>query len=104
MNHKPVHSITRLLLLMATALGAANFAGAQSTNWVAYNDHRPSTTPAASGWAITAPRVTGYNMGAPGDLTPSVLTNFLTGNPLTATVSFTRTGPRMISAPLGVPS
>jgi Bacterial Ig-like domain len=63
---------------------------AQVTNWVAYNDHRPSTVPV--NWAITAPRVSGYNMGAPADLAPSPLTNFLTGNPLTATISATRTG------------
>src|SRR6185503_18253484 len=62
----------------------------QTTNWIAYNDHRPSTTPV--NWAKTAPRVSGYDMGAPLDLAPSPLTDFLTGNPLTATLSATRTG------------
>lgn len=84
-----------LLQIAAAGLVLAAFqpnAGAQTTNWVAFNDHRPSTTPAANGWAITAPRVSGYDMGAPADLAASPLTNFLTGLPLTATVSFTRAG------------
>jgi hypothetical protein len=77
--------------LVAT-LFLSRMADAQITNWIAYNDHRPSTTPAINGWRITAANVTGYDMGAPGDLPASPLTDFRTGNPLTATVSFTRTG------------
>ncbi|HEY2952852.1 MAG TPA: hypothetical protein VGK40_09725, partial [Verrucomicrobiae bacterium] len=82
-------SLLALSLLAATLVPA----GAQTTNWVAYNDHRPSPPSQLNGWAAqTAPRVTGYNMGAPADLPASPLTNFLTGNPLAATVSYTRTG------------
>ena len=75
------------LATMAAALGEAQ---AQTTNWIAYNDHRPGTTP-IGGW-VTAPNVTGYNMGAPSDTPDSPLTDFRTGLPLAATVSFTRTG------------
>lgn len=78
-------------LLALTALFPAS-ARAQTTNWVAYNDHRPSTTPALNGWAITGPNVSGHNMGAPADLAPTALTDFRTGSPLAASVSFTRTG------------
>ena len=91
MNAKLMSHLNRALLVAAALLGAATFAGAQTTNWIAYNDHRPSTTPVANGWKITAPNVTGYNMGAPADLPPSPLTDFRTGGPLAATVSFTRT-------------
>jgi hypothetical protein len=91
MNNKPIYYITRVLLT-TVALLAAPFAGAQTTNWVAYNDHRPTTTPVVNGWRITATNVSGYDMGAPADLAASPLTNFLTGSPLAATVSFTRTG------------
>ena len=80
-------------LAVAAGLAMTSMASAQITNWVAYNDHRPSTTPLANGWAITAPNVTGYNMGAPADPTANPLTDFRTGNPLTATVSFAATGP-----------
>jgi hypothetical protein len=83
--------LVAVLGLVAT-LAAPKLANAQQTNWVAFNDHRPTTTPVANGWRITAPNVTGYDMGAPGDLTASPLTDFLTGNPLVATVAFTRTG------------
>src|SRR6266850_1527373 len=91
MKTKPMSHLIRTLLI-AAILCAASFAGAQTTNWVAYNDHRPSTAPVANGWKITATNVTGYNMGAPSDLPASPLTNFLTGAALPATVSFTRTG------------
>lgn len=67
-------------------------ASAQLTNWVAYNDHRPSTAPVANGWTITAPNVTGYNMGAVGDTPPSALTDFRTGSPLAAMASWTQVG------------
>ena len=80
-----------LLALVAT-LAMPRIAGAQTTNWAAYNDHRPSTTPAVNGWKITAPNVTGYDMGAPANTDASPLKDFRTGSPLTATVSFTRTG------------
>lgn len=79
-------------LAVATGLAMTSMASAQVTNWVAYNDHRPSTTPTANGWKITAPNVTGFDMGAPLDLTASPLIDFRTGNSLGATVAFTRTG------------
>jgi hypothetical protein len=83
----------RPLLAFVAGLGTASLASAQTTNWIAYNDHRPSTMPVANGWKITAPGVTGYDMGAPADLAPSALKNFVTGDALAAaTVSFTRTG------------
>jgi len=82
---------TRLLVLMA-CLAATLSAHAQIvTNWSAYNDHRPSTTPVAGGWPITAPRVTGFDMGAPND-SSGTLINFQSGDPLPVTVTFTRTG------------
>jgi len=79
-------------LVAAAGLAMTSMAGAQITNWIAYNDHRPSTAPVANGWRITAPNVTGYDMGAPADIAASSLTDFRTGNSLAATVSFTRTG------------
>ncbi len=79
------------LLALATCCAATTGAHAQTTNWVAYNDHRPSTTPVANGWAITAPWVGGLNMGAPADTTGRLI-NFRTGDELVATVTFTRTG------------
>lgn len=92
---KIIHQIPARLgrwLAVAAGLAMTSMASAQITNWVAYNDHRPSTTPVANGWAITAPNVSSYDMGAPADLGASALTDFRTGSPLTATVSFTRTG------------
>ncbi len=78
-------------LTAAAWLAAAVPASAQVTNWIAYNDHRASTAPVANGWHITAPNVSNLDMGAPAD-TSGPLTDFLTGAPLTATVTFTRTG------------
>src|ERR1051325_5228210 len=84
--------MSRALLVAAALSAALPFVSAQTTNWIAYNDHRPSAAPVASGWAKTGTNVSGYDMGAPADLAPSTLTNRLNGAPLTATVSFTRTG------------
>jgi hypothetical protein len=78
-------------LAVAAGLAMTSMVGAQTTNWVAYNDHRPTTTPVVNGWRITAPNVTGFDMGAPADLAASPLIDFKTGNPLAATVAFTRT-------------
>lgn len=61
-------------LLCATALGA----GAQNTNWVAFNDYRP--TP-----GVTAPNVSGYDLRVTGDGGP--LTNYFTGEQLAAAVT-----------------
>lgn len=63
------------------------------TNWVAYNDHRPGPlipphVPIRTNWG-TALRVTTYDMGAPGNTT-GTLTNYLNGQPLPVTVTFTR--------------
>ncbi len=85
---QPIHA----LVLLAALLVSSHRSSGQLTNWIAYNDHRPSATPVASGWAKTGTNVSGYNMGAPADLTPSPLTNHFNGAPLAATVSFTRTG------------
>ena len=78
------------LLALVAALAMPRMADAQITNWVAYNDHRPSAAVAGE-WPKTAPNVTGYDMGT-ADIAASALTDFRTGNSLTATVSFTRTG------------
>lgn len=79
------------VLAAAAWLAAAVPAGAQVTNWIAFNDHRASTAPVANGWAITGPNVSAYDMGAPAD-TSGALTDYLTGNALAANVTFTRTG------------
>jgi hypothetical protein len=88
--HLTIQSAT--LAALAALLTFTSTARAQVTNWVAYNDHRRSPPSQAGGWAVTSPRATSYDMGAPGDTAASTLTNFLTGNGLTATVSFIRTG------------
>jgi hypothetical protein len=80
------------LLVVAACLAATGAAHAQiQTNWAAYNDHRPSTTPVANGWKITAANVTGFDMGAPADSGGSLI-DFRTGTQLPATVTFTRNG------------
>jgi len=86
------------LFLLALALGIPRFADAQqiTTNWAAYNDHRrgptiPPHVPTAASWGTLA-RVTGYDMGAPGNTTGAVLTNFYTGNALPVTMTVVRTG------------
>ena len=66
-------------------------ASAQTTNWIAFNDHRASTAPVANGWAITGPNVSNLDMGAPADSSGTLL-DHRTGTPLSATVTFTRTG------------
>src|SRR6185369_17698669 len=80
------------LFLLALALGIPRFVYAQqiTTNWAAYNDHRrgptiPPHVPTATAWGTLA-RVTGYDMGAPGNTTGAVLTNFYTGNALPVTM------------------
>ncbi|MBK7999341.1 MAG: Ig-like domain-containing protein [Verrucomicrobia bacterium] len=90
--------INRLLKLTVSGvltavawIAAVAPAGAQTTNWIAFNDHRASTAPVANGWAITGPNVSNLDMGAPAD-SSGPLTDYLTGTPLTATVTFTRTG------------
>ena len=95
MHNKTMPYLTRSLLVAAVLLGAAPFAGAQTTNWVAYNDHRPGPlvppfVPSPNSWG-TSVRTTTLNMGAPAD-TSGNLINFLTGNPLSVTVTFTRMG------------
>ena len=84
------HPVRIAALACVAWIAATTSTRAQTTNWIAYNDHRPSTTPAGLGW-VTAPNVTGYNMGAAAD-DGGPLTDFHTGVPLGATVSFTRTG------------
>src|SRR4030095_11021046 len=97
-----VNTCLSFLLLMMFA----SFGRAQITNWAAYNDHRPGaaipphsptirTNRPGGGtggeWG-THVRATSYNMGAPADLEPSPLTNFLTGEQLPVTMAVTRTG------------
>jgi hypothetical protein len=82
------------VVALFTALALPQAADAQTTNWIAFNDHRAFTTVVTPpSWGFTAPNATRYDMGAPADLPASALNNFLTGNPLTATVAFSRTGP-----------
>jgi hypothetical protein len=84
-------------LALASAIAAPQWAGAQIvTNWAAFNDHRPGPlipphVPVRTNWG-TARWVTTYDMGAPADTPASPLTNFLNGQRLSATVTFTRTG------------
>jgi hypothetical protein len=78
--------------LLALAVSPAT---AQVTNWIAYNDHRPGPlipphVSVQTNWG-TALRVGTLDMGAPGDTTGNLI-NYLTGDPLAATVTFTRTG------------
>ncbi|HKX61438.1 MAG TPA: Ig-like domain-containing protein [Verrucomicrobiae bacterium] len=87
-NHRK-STLTVLCLALASSWPAMG----QVTNWVAYNDHRPGPTipPHIShptNWG-TALRVTTMNMGAPAD-TSGNLTNFLDGQQLPVTVTFTR--------------
>src|SRR5262245_12396989 len=86
-------TITTLIACLAFPVGVAY---SQTTNWIAYNDHRPGPiiplhVPTPTAWG-TALKVTTYNMGAPGDTTGAVLTNFLDGTALAATMSVIRTG------------
>lgn len=82
-------------LLALAALFPAS-ARAQTTNWVAYNDHVPTVLPADpvfTDWGLvapTAPNVTGYAMGDPDG--SGNLIDFRTGNALSAAVSFVRAG------------
>lgn len=95
---KPTMKIKQLLVLTAGGvlsavawIAAIAPASAQTTNWIAFNDHRASTAPVANGWAITGPNVSNLDMGAPADSSGTLL-DFRTGAPLSATVTFTRTG------------
>lgn len=81
-----------MLALVAAAVPEAR---AQVTNWVAYNDHRPGPlipphVPNQTNWG-TGVHVGTLNMGAPADTTGNLI-NYLTGDALSATVTFTRTG------------
>jgi len=60
----------------------ASLASAQTTNWLAFNDHRPG--------AGTAPNVTGYDMRLTGNGGP--LTDYTSGSPLSATLSVVNVG------------
>src|SRR5436190_2653541 len=60
----------------------APLAGAQTTNWVAFNDHRIGTG--------TAPNVSGYDMRLTGN--GGALTDYFGGTPLSATLTVTNAG------------
>src|SRR5262245_46745616 len=84
-------SISSLLLTMAAALlPVASLQSAQQivTNWVVYNDHRPGPAPTPTTWG-TAANVNSYDMrvGPGGNLV-----DFLTGQPLAATLTVTPNG------------
>lgn len=71
-----------IVLILALAGVSVPLARSQVTNWIAYNDHRPSTTPVANGWPATRAYVTGIELGVgPGSLTGNLL-DFRTGNAL----------------------
>lgn len=76
-------------LLLAGLIVLPSLAGAQTFNWVAFNDHRPTAPPGASGW-VTAPNVTTYDLFN----TPSggPLTDLDAGTQLAVGVSVTRSG------------
>lgn len=83
------------LMAMVATLAMPKLADAQTTNWVAYNNHRagptvPPHVPTPNSWG-TAPNVTLIDMGDPGNAA-GPLTDFLTGNQLSATLTVARTG------------
>src|SRR5437867_3829069 len=49
-------------LLIASLASPLGVSFAQTTNWIAYNDHAPNYTTPVNGW-FTHPRATGYDMG-----------------------------------------
>ena len=72
-------------LELALWLALASQAGAQTTNWFAFNDHNLNSLPAPT----TAPNVTLYHLGiGPG----GPLTNQATGEQLAVTLIVTWTG------------
>jgi hypothetical protein len=90
-------NLRTVVLALATALSLVGSAGAVTTNWIAFNDHNPTTPPGSSAvdWN-TAPNVTTYNMLGVGPNPPQPtagpLTNFITGEELTAHVVVTANG------------
>src|SRR5687768_14674362 len=89
-------AINSILALFVVVTGLAGNLFAQTTNWVAYNDHMRtdflSPTPPPPGQWGNALRVTAYAMGAPGDTPAANLTNFLNGQQLPVTMTVIRTG------------
>src|SRR6185436_14592631 len=87
----PLANILMGAILTSVLVGSSDAA----TNWIAFNDHVPGPAPGANGWG-TAPNVTVYNMrgvaGTPPEPTTGSLTNFLTGERLTATLVVTANG------------
>jgi hypothetical protein len=78
---------------VALCLGGSLVAGAQTTNWVAFNDHTPGTT---ANWA-TAPNTTTYNMrgisgGNAGTVLSGNLKDFNTGNSVAAVLTSSAVG------------
>ena len=92
--------LSAYIVAVASVLAASAGHAQIVTNWAAYNDHRPGPTipphqptvrtASGGGWG-THNRVTGYNMGAPGNTDPSPLTNFFTGAQLPVTIAVART-------------
>src|SRR5262245_30484158 len=96
---RTVHSSigTVRLVLFVLTLSLVSQARAITTNWIAFNDHTP-TTPAGSSAAEwnTQTNVTVYNMRGvtdnPPQPTQGPLTNFLTGEQLNAYLICTANG------------
>lgn len=96
MNRIGKYSLVSVTALFVALMGLVGNASAQTTNWIAYNDHRagptiPPHVPTQASWGTHA-RTTRYDMGAPGDTLAAVLTNFLNGQALGATITVVRSG------------
>jgi Bacterial Ig-like domain/PA14 domain len=83
--------------LLALAFGLGEGRSADVTNWVVFNDYvpTPAGSPSPNGWS-TAPRVNIYNLrgtpGQPPEPTAGPLTNYLTGEQLSASIVCTAEG------------
>jgi hypothetical protein len=77
------------LSLVATLIGPGGVSFAQTTNWIAYNDHVPNYTTPVNGW-VTHPRATGIDMGESGGT--GNLINFLNGQQLPVVITSMHVG------------
>src|SRR4051812_16074785 len=76
-------------LLIASLASPLGVSLAQTTNWVAYNDHAPNYTTPVNGW-FTHPRATGIDMGESGGT--GNLINFLNGQQLPVVITSMHVG------------